>query len=404
MTVVAILRTRNGIPTNAEGCLLQITDNAGKVVIPPPNTDGTPSYPSTVPVDPETPGYYSYETNLLGPGIYTAIWSFANAGYADDVVTRVFTLDEPIAVPDGITLMRLERLIARRVGPYREIKATAGSSLHQLAATAIQSSLLLGSYEDQYLLRRGMTAQGALIPTYTSDDRTRAVERYDNDNGYLIPDRLWSVAPDASVGEIVEVMYLEPDVELRPAVIDGLRRCFFWDTVALTGTDALGGAVNVTAVAPWITSNHQIREVGFGQLSSRTLPVRASSWRAFQQGGRIYLGIRGGLPGAISLSVLRPVYSLVNDETSLTGPNDDQDIVRVDPDYAAWAGIVELWKTVPERLAPLTHESLRLDLKTCAQELTKKSLVIANQIPDRIQLDWGNSFPGLIGNAPEARV
>lgn len=401
MTVIAMLRTRNGVPASADGCELQVTNSAGTVVIPQPNPDGSPTFPSTVPVLPTSTGYYSFETNLLGPGIYTAVWRFLIMGYDDDVVTRVFTLDAPIAVPDGVTLMRLERLIARRVGPYREFRAGNGSSFAQFAATAIQSSLLLGSYEDQYMLRRGMNAQGALIPTYHVEDRTRVVSQYNAQNGFLIPDRFWTIAPDQNVGEIVEVMYLEPDQELRPAVVDCLRRCFFWDTIRITGSDQLEGSVNVSAAAPWITQPHQIREVGFGALSASTIPTRAKTWRVFQQGGHIQLALRGGVPGAVSITALRPVYSLVNDELSLTGPNDDQDIVRVDLDYAAWAGVVELWKTVPERLAPLTHEALRLDLKTCAQELTKKSLLIANQIPDRIQLDWGGSDLTVVGNLAE---
>ena len=409
MTTIAIQRTRNGIPQSAEGCTLQITDGSGATILPVP-----PAY-EPIPIDPMAPGYYSYTINTLLPGAYTAIWTFANQGYPDDVITRVFALDAPIGIPDGITLMRLERLVARRVGPYKRVRASAGSSILRLSSTMTQSGLLLGSYEDQFLLRRGVTWTEQLIPSFDPEDRTRLTAQYDNSNGHLYADRPWNKAPDAGLSEAVEIMYLDPDHELRPAIMDGLARCYFWDHVVLTSADIsssvgggggsglVGSAFAVSALLPWITQPQQISEVGYG-TSLGGIPQRVEWWRAYQAGTSVQLAIAGGIgAGTLVMRVLRPGHSLVNEETNLLGPDDDFDMIYVDLDYAAWASIIELWKTVPERLAPLTHEELRHDLKAAAAEFTKKSLLVATQRIDRIQLDFGRHQLGstVIGNLPE---
>ena len=409
MTTIAIQRTRNGLPQSAEGCTVQVLDAAGTTVVPAP-PDLTP-----IPVLPLSPGYYSYTINTLTPGSYTAIWTFTNQGYPDDVISRVFMLDAPIGIPDGVTLMRLERLVARRVGPYKRVRATAGSTTQQVWSSMLQSSLNLGAYEDQFVLRRGTTWTEQLVPGFDPDDRGRLVSTYDPAQGALTVDRDWRIAPDAGRSEAIELMYLDPDHELRPAVLDGLQRCYFWDHVVLSATDlvssyggsassgVVGSAFTLTGMLPWVTQPQQISEVGLG-TGTHGVPTRAGWWRAYQAGPSVRLSIQGGIGvGSIVLSVLRPGHSLVNEETNLIGPDDDFDMIYVDLDYAAWASIIELWKSVPERLAPLTHENLRHDLKAAAAEFTKKSLLIANQRVDRIQLEYGHGAAALdqIGNLPE---
>lgn len=394
MATVAIVRTRNGVPESADQATLRVT-SAGNTTIYGP-----------VVILPTAVGTYSAQVNL-GPGTYTAVWTFSVADYPDDVVSRLFTLDPPTVVTDGITLMQLERMIARRLGPYYRFPAAAGSSITRLAATRLKSSLALGSYEDTFLLRRGVTTQNLLIPLYDPADRVRIVAEYDPNNGYLLNDRAWTYGPDVGNVELVEVMYLDPDLELRPSVLDSLKRCFFWDTFTLAlSQSGYNPSVDLTTIMPWVTQPSQIKAVGIAQGLSRGAPQLLDWWRVSRSGKTITLWTQGSISQSLTIVALRPVSSYVNEETSLTGPNDDLDMLYADPDYLAWAGIVELWKNVPERLTPLVHEGLRTDLKAAAAEFTKKSLMVAQQIPDTFQINFGSSNLAhqQIGNLPEPVV
>lgn len=391
MPTLAIERTHNGVPQSAEVATIQVHDAQNVMVVP-----------ITV-VPPTSPGMYSYEADHLTPGNYTVTWTFAISGYPPDIVTRLFTLDATVAVPEGVTLFQIERRVARRIGPYATLTATTGSTVNRLAARKIQSSMSLGNYEDQFMLRRGVNAQMAWIPSFNPDDRSRLVAEYVPADGYLLPDRVWARSPDMDYGEQVEIMYLDPDLELRPAVQDALRRCFFWDTLEITPSEGQAShAVNLSRAAPWITLAGQVRAVGTASSWGLPLPVRG--WQTGRSGGSIMLVVPGGMPTGLTLDVLRPAYSLVNDELSLTGPNDDQDILRIDLDYAVWAGVVELWKNIPERLQPLVHESLRTKREEAAAEFTKKSLMVAGAMPDTVRWPSGELAYEQIGNLPEARV
>lgn len=394
MTTIAITRTKNGLPASAEAAYITLRDQPGNVLV-----DGEL-------VDPYSPGYYAYQINTLGPGNYTVVWRFLIHGFEDDIITRSFTLDAPLALTDGITLMRIEQSVARRIGPYRKVTATLGSTILHLSSTVLKSRVTLGSYEDQYMLRRGITESGALIPSYDPDNRVRLVALYEPENGYLYNDREWSNAPDINLKEMVEIMYLDPDTELRPNVQDGLKRCFFWDTLWLQQTET-AGAWNLTAAAPWLVSPSQINQVSSGYANSSLRPMPEHWWRIYRKGKDLYLWVGSMTASAgLMLDVLRPAYSLVNEENSFTGPNDDQDMVYVPLEYATWAGVIELWKNQPERLQPLIHEQLRADLKAAAAEFTKQSLIVANQFPDQIHLNFGQSdLASLqIGNLAEPRV
>jgi hypothetical protein len=389
VTTIAIQRTRNGIPNSAEGATLQIFSQAGTLLL-------------ATAVTPVSAGAYSYETDILVPGNYTVTWTFTNAGFPDDVITRVITLDAPIGRTDGIALQDIEQLVARTVGPYTKVKATTGSTVARLAAARLKSSAPLGSYEDQFLLRRGRTyTSGAWLPVYTPNDRVRMVLSYDSAVGFLNNDNEWTNAPDVDNGEAVEIMYLEPDAELRPAVLDGLARCFFWDTLEIQATGGGAGRLNITSAAPWITSVSQIKHVGYTTQVMSWAPTPLTWFKPYRSGKDIWVWTEGLMAGVYSFDVLRPVTSLVNNEMSLTGPNDDLDILNVEKDYAVWAGVLGLWQTVPERIMPLTHEGLRPDQKTAAAEFTKHSLMVANQMPEKPMIKYGQLDITQIGNAAE---
>jgi len=159
------------------------------------------------------------------------------------------------------------------------------------------------------------------------------------------------------------------------------------------------------SVAPWITQPAQIKQVSTGYAGALT-PL--TSWRLYRRGKDLYVTAGTGLGvGGLVIDALRPAHTLVNEETSLTGPNDDQDMIYINPDYAAWAGVVELWKNQPERLQPLIKEGLRTDLKAAAAEYTKHGLVVANQFPDKLRVDFSGHADlayAQIGNLPEPRV
>jgi hypothetical protein len=393
---IAIERTRNGVLRSAEAAFLRVTNNSGVTVV------------ATTPVVPIAEGVYSYQADTLVSGSYTAIWTFQNNGYPDDVITRVFTLDAATAIPDGVTLMEIEQLTARRACPYMKVTATAGCTVNRLAATKLQSSLSLGTYEDHFMLRRGITTSGILVPVFTQADRSRMVASYDSSNGWLNADRLWTYAPDATNGESVEVMALDPDSELRPAVLDGLKQCFFWDTVDIAITEQEAGyRINLTPMIPWLSNPRAIRDVEFSYVGPRIRPARMPWWKVVRYGRSIYLHTQDSMVGNLTITLLRPAHTLVNEEQSLTGPNDDLDTLYVNPSYAAWAAVVALWQNNPERMAPLSHEGLRTDLKGAAAEFTKHSLRVANEAPPEFtQLDFGRPDLGsvTIGNLAEPHV
>lgn len=390
MTTIALQRTKSGLPNSAEGATIQIISQAGGVILAPTS------------VIPASPGAYSYQTDSLVPGSYTIIWTFTNAGFPDDVITRVITLDAPIGRTDGITLQEIEQAVARTVGPYARFKASTGSTVSRLASLRLKSSAPLGSYEDQFMLRRGRTYDtDAWLSIYSPLDRTRLVLSYDAALGFLSNDAQWTNAPDSTNGEAVEVMYLEPDQELRPAVLDGLARCFFWDTLTIQATGSGMNKLNVSAAAPWITSTRQIKTVGYNATSALFAPTPLTWFRPFQQGKDIWVWTDGMMAGNYILDVLRPVRTLVNNETSFVGPNDDLDILYVAKEYAVWAGVLALWQNVPERIMPLTHEGLRPDQKAAAAQFTKHSLAVANQMPDKMMIKYGTLDLTQIGNAPE---
>lgn len=392
MTIIAIERTQDGSLVSADSATLQVTDALGATAIP------------TTPVVATSTGSYSYSTTGLGPGRYQAIWTFLKSGYLDDVITRVFNIDVPASLSQGVTLTDIERMVARRVGPYRKIKAGIGSTASRVYASTLQSSLSLGSYEDQFLLRRGLSSTDTLIAGYTEDDRVRQIASYDPANGWLTNDRAWTITPSSSPPESLEIHYLDPVDELRPCVLDGLRRCFFWDEIQLAVTSSsMGLNANVSDIAPWILSPAQIKTVSFMPTGQLQYPSRIPWWQPYRSGQNIYVRARGSMMGTVIMAVLRPVYSLVNDESSLLGPNDDLDTLAVDLDYAAWAGVIEVWKTLPERIQPLTPSELRPTLKQAAAEFSKKSLMIAQQGPETpaLSLDFG-SQDSVIGNLAES--
>jgi hypothetical protein len=124
-------------------------------------------------------------------------------------------------------------------------------------------------------------------------------------------------------------------------------------------------------------------------------------WEAYREGKNIKLYTKGGAVGSVTVTALRPAHSLVNGEMSLSGPNDDLDVVYIDGDYAAWAGVLEAWKNYPEVLQPLATQNMRPTRADAATEFTKKSQTLVQQVPETFQVDYGAADLVQIGNLAE---
>jgi len=391
MSVISILRYVNGELASAEMTTLTIENTNGVVVSGP------------VLVPPVSIGTYVYDVTALGPGNYTANWTFQVTGEPTAVVARAFVIDAPSTVTAGTTLMAIEQALAGRLGgSYRRLVATTGSTITVIKAGRLRSTIDIGDYEDLYVLRRGVLRDGSRVNNFDEADRIRMVETYDHADGRLVVDDPYTTAPQST--EIVELHYFDPEFELRPSVLDGLTRCYFWDTVNIAST-APYGTVAVSDLVPWLADPRQIFGVA-GQLTNSRWPSRRIPWsRAYRRGAGIYLDTENTMPGTLALTVLRPVSTLVNDTASLAGPNDDWDVLPVELEYAVRAAHVAAWMRHPERLTPVAALGMGIPLSMCAQAFSIRSLALVNFQPEFPQIRFG-LYAGdvVLGNAPEAVV
>lgn len=390
MTVLAIQRVRDGVLTSADSATLSIVNSAGSVVL------------ATTLVPPTSAGIYSYETATLAAGSYTATWVFTTTGLPIDTVSRAFTVDSAIELNEGISLMELERWVARKIGPFYRRQVGTGSTVNALYVPRMRSSLNRGEYEDMFVLRRGLTYGDELILNFNSDDRIRSIDTYDAVAGTLAVDRVYTNA--ATNGEAVELHALDPEEELRPAVQDALKRCFFWDTVSINVTGSGVYNLGLTEAVPWLTSPNQVRDVSLSYPSQLLPPQRMGWWQPYRDGKNLKLYTKGGGVGSVTVTALRPFSSLVNGELSLGGPNDDLDMLYGDLEYLGWAGVVECWKNHPEVLQPLATQNMRPSRQDAASEFTKKSSAIVQQVPEMFQVDYGVPDLVQIGNLAEPAV
>ncbi len=387
MTTISMQRVIDGALESADTATLEIVNWTGATVLVP-----------TV-VVPASEGVYTYTTSYLPAGRYTANWIFIVAGQDDDVVSRVFEVDSPLETSEGITLMDLERLIARRCGQYRKYKSGAGSTQSAIQIDKLISSRNLGSFETEYVLRRGLYWDGQAVDNFVEDDRSRGLVTYTPTAGQITVDRSYTTAP--ATNELLELMYLDPEEELRPCAIEGLERCFFWDTSTLSYS-GLGTDIDVTAALPWLTNPSWIKRMQYSLSASRLPPNRVRWFEPYRSGRSVMLRSSGVAPGSITITALRPHKSLVNGELSYAGPNDDLDVLYVDPDYAAWAGVLKVWENHPERMAPVAAQGMRRTLKEASEAFTTKSLEIIDQEPEFIRHRWGSQIDiTQVGNLAE---
>jgi len=338
----------------------------------------------------------------------------------------------PVA-PDTVSLREIEQEVARRVGPFflrvARNQAPTESDATTIAVPAIRSTIDLGGIEDLFVLRRGRLADGTRFPTTAPDperpwspgDRVRAVRAYRPQEGLVEVD--WPYDHPVYDGEEIELHHLDPEQELRPAVLAGLRRCYVVHRLTVDGT--VGGAfdtIDLTERAPWIRSRDQV----YGVSLSGGAP--AVAWRVESYGGGLFLVLREyaygksyvvnrrpatamvwlapphALPGGGPLlgtwdrvafhtwddlaanhtwdSVLFPygdpgVVAGVDDWGVRAGtvnePWDDEDRFPIPLDYPAAAGHIECWRSVRPRLAALSQLDLWPKQAEAAAEFTRVS-------------------------------
>lgn len=338
-----------------------------------------------------TPGLYEYDTSALPEGTYQASWEVTRSSGATYTLV-VFTIDAAGSAPLGPTLQEIERRLAARVGPYtRPRPFGAGSTASLGLVPTMKSSLSLLEWEDLWLLRRGRFADGSAVVGFDSTDRTRLVAEYDPTLGTLKPDREWAVPP--TEGELFELHHLHPEDELRIAVLDGLARCYFWDTVTVTTTSRLAER-NITASLPWLVDTRQIRAVEYSYPNQPTLrPVAVGWYKAVRKADGVYLQAQADpYPNSLVITALRPASSYVNGATSVLGPNDDDDQIAVDLAYAVAAAHVEAWRSFPERLISTSRLGYKMSQQMAAREFTKLSLARVSFPPDDIRMGDPGGF------------
>jgi len=227
MSTIAILRYVNGELASADTTTLAI-ENTNGVVIAGPSI-----------VVPVSAGTYVYDVTALAPGNYTANWIFTVAGEPTATVARAFVIDAPMSTTSGVTLMEIEQGLAGRLGgSYRRFVSGNNSTILAVHSTRLKSSVNGGDFEDLYVLRRGIHQDGSRINSFPAEDRVRMVSEYEHMTGLLSVDQDYTMA--AVPGELIELHYFEPEYELRPSVVEGLQRCYFWDTVRIASTAPYG--------------------------------------------------------------------------------------------------------------------------------------------------------------------
>lgn len=376
---ISIERRVNGVLTSADTARLTVTNSGGTPVV------------ENVTVAPTSAGIYTYDAGSLADGDYTATWTFVVAGFSDEIIYRAFSVDQPVVYHPGVTLAEIERHVAPRLGPYDQVISKVGSTESSVLIDEYKTSLDIGDYEDLYILRRGMLSNGARIENFVSTDRQRIVASYDHNTGSLVPDQDWSEPPIAD--ELIELHYLNPRSELRRAVLQGLRRCYFWDAVSISTIDsslysAGRTTLDLTAAIPWLTWNAAIQEVRYG--TGTTLPKRVLWHRTYRQGASRFLELHAAGAGSYLLSVLRPAYTWVNGETSYIGPEDDEDVLDVDLDYAAAAAHISAWMLFPHRLFPVANLGMRINMEQAAAVFTMESTKMVPLMPEYLNIRWGS--------------
>jgi hypothetical protein len=313
------------------------------------------------------------------------------------------------APTDTSSLREIEQEVARRTGPFqlRTVQnpqpgeqGDIGSTTTTVSIPAVRSTMDLGGLTDMFVLRRGRLADGTHLPTtlpdatiinYDPADRIRLVRDYRPQQGVLEVDRpyLYATADD----EEIELHHLDPEQELRPAVLAGLRRCFVVHRLPVSAVvPGPWSPVDLTAIAPWLLTRDQVYAVSIGGGAP------AVGWRVEPYGGGLFLTMAEVAMGTSYVVNRRPAVAMVlpafdgngngnGGNGSVSGddwviragnvgePWHDEDRFAVPMDYAAAAGHIEAWRTARPRLTLVAQTDMWANQKEAAAEFTRVSTV-----------------------------
>lgn len=273
-----------------------------------------------------------------------------------------------------VTLAQIEQTTAPRLGPYTQrAQSSATAATTTLAYfDDLKSNANPGGVENLYMLRRGQKSDGTTVAVAAAD-RQRSAATYDPLQGSVAPDRAWSVAPVA--GELIEFHHLDPALELRPAVLSGLKRCYFEDRATITLTTAAMER-DLTAAVFWITRPDQVRRFQFTTTGATILPEDVSWAAPFEKGGHVWLQAwPDQYPNTLLITALRPHSTWVNGADSSVGPLADADLLTVDLGYAASAAHIEAWKLFKARLKAAAEAGFQATQQEAAAEFTRQAIV-----------------------------
>jgi hypothetical protein len=315
------------------------------------------------------------------------------------LVPRAAAAVVPLAGPAGltsltaqagepVTLAAVERALAVRVGPFANLVVEQGLAPAVFQCAALRSTIELGGYENLFALRRGMMADGTLVPGYDARDRVRLVKTYTPASGAIEVDRDYS--QNCAIGEWIELHVLDPDAELRPAVLAGLERCFALDRLPLdltnggTGGNGWGStAADVTALYPWVSEPSQVWDVEVSPTATTTPPAAPNGegdytpvpgWGVVLRAGNVFVVLPGcGWPAqGVRAALRRPLWTLVDGlEVLPTHVWDDGDVLSVALPYAAAAAHVEAWRIARARLVPVAQTGMFPSRQEAAAEFTR---------------------------------
>lgn len=312
----------------------------------------------------------------------------------------------------AVTLRKIEQEVARRVGPfflrwcYDPAPADvtlAHPTLTSVPVSGLRSTADIGGNEDMFLLRRGRLVDGTLLSGFPATDRVRMVRTYDPTTGVLTVDNAWATAPVDD--EELEMHHLDPDQELRPSVLAGLRRCWLVDRAPVTVTSGFN-AVDLSTLLPWLTNTDQVYRIE-GNYGSAAYPV--PFWSSATVGGSVTLTVVGGAPGSFMVTARRSAVSLVLPAGGSPGsavaraglpdePWEDEDTFYVALDYAAAAGHIECWRRVRARLAPIAQVGFYPNQKEAADEFTRVARIYFD--PPRPVQGFSHAFPAAAYEMP----
>ena len=305
---------------------------------------------------------------------------------------------------DTSSLREIEQEVARRVGPFQLRSVYNPSSGEQgditsttttISVGGMRSTIDLGGIEDMFVLRRGRLRDGTLLPAqldgtplnYVAGDRIRLVRSYRPQEGVLEVDRpyQWPTHDD----EEIELHHLDPEQELRPAVLAGLRRCYVVHRLPVEATiPGPAFAIDLTNLAPWLLSRDQV----YGVAMSGGAPM--VGWRVEPYGGGLFLTLLETWFGSAYVVNRRPAPAMtlpaaydgdgngsvpaeawVVRAGNVNEPWDDEDRFPVPMDYAAAAGHIECWRSARPRMSLVAQTGMWADQKEAAAEFTRVSTV-----------------------------